>query len=115
MAITETHSGNPTVTTSEYFCASASTTATYQTTDGVCQAFFDVSAMAAGDEYQFRAYEKVRSSSTARVVAEWVLSGAQAEPVFPTPSLILLHGWEFSIKKLAGTDRAIEFSIRSVA
>jgi hypothetical protein len=45
----------------------------------------------------------------------WVVAGAQADPLFVTPSLIFLHGWEFSLKKLAGTDRSIEWSIRQVA
>ena len=31
-----------------------------------------------------------------------------------TPALVLMHGWDMTILKLAGTDRSIEWSIRQV-
>lgn len=115
MAITEAFQSSTTVGATEYFCASASTTKSDQTADGVYQAFFDVNAMAAGDEFRIRVYERISSGGTTRILHEWVLGGAQSEPMYATPSLILLHGWEFSVQKLAGTDRSIAWSIRKVA
>lgn len=115
MALSETHQNSGTIGTTEHFLASNSTTATYQTTDGVYQCWLELNNLATGDEYQIRVYEKISSGGTARVVMEWVVGGAQNTPNWVTPSLILLHGWEFSLKKLSGTDRSIAWSIRSVA
>lgn len=115
MAISETHQNSATISTTEYFLASNSTTATYQTTDGVYQLFLDLSALANGDEYRLNVYEKISSGGTARRVASWVIKDAQVDAHYATPALIFLHGWEFSLTKLTGTDRSIPWSIRSVA
>jgi uncharacterized protein YhhL (DUF1145 family) len=32
-----------------------------------------------------------------------------------SPALVLMHGWDMSLLKTAGTDRAITWSIRKVA
>lgn len=109
MAISTTI-GTATMTTVEYFLASVSTTATYQTTDGAVQVFLDCAAMAAGDQYRIRGYEKV-NAGTARAWFEATLTGAQSQ-LFATPGAVLTEGWEFSVTKLAGTDRAIPWSIR---
>jgi hypothetical protein len=71
--------------------------------------------MAKADEFRIRAYEKVEATGgTKKRFAEWSLLGVQAE-VFVTPSFILLHGWDFTIQKIAGTDRAFDASIRKIA
>jgi len=115
MAISEAFQNSGTITTTEHFLASNSTTKTDQTDDGVYQCFLELSNLVAGDEYRIRVYERISSGGTARVVMEWVVAGAQSEPNWVTPSLILLHGWEFSLQKLAGTDRSIAWSIRKIA
>lgn len=79
------------------------------------QCFVDVSAMANGDSFRFRAYEKVLSAGTQRTVFEAVLTDAQIDGAFVAPSLILLHGWDMTLTKLAGTDRSFDWSIRKVA
>jgi hypothetical protein len=112
--ITENFQDAATVGTTEYFLASDSTTATYQTTDGVYQLWLELNNLANGDEYQVRVYEKISSGGTARIAMEWTISHAQTQPLWVTPSLMLIHGWEFSLTKLAGTDRSIAWSIRSV-
>lgn len=114
MAIAESHSGSASIGTTEYSCPNASTTLTPVTTDGIYQVFLDLSAMAAGDQYQIRVYEKCQSSSTQRVIYEAIITGTMA-PTWVSPSLILLHGWDVTLKKLAGTDRTLEWSIRQVA
>jgi hypothetical protein len=112
--ITENFQNSATITTTERFLASNSTTATYQTTDGVYQLWLELNNLANGDEFQVRVYEKISSGGTARIAMEWTISHAQTQPLYVTPSLILIHGWEFSLTKLAGTDRSIAWSIRSV-
>ncbi len=115
MAITEAFSGSETVGTTEHSMTTDTAGPDTQTTDGVFQAFIDLNALAAGDSFQFRVYEKTLSGSTQRVVYNAVITGSQAHPVWVSPSLVLMHGWDMTLKKLAGTDRAIDWSIRSVA
>jgi hypothetical protein len=112
--ITENFQSSATVGTTEYFLASASTTATYRTTDACVQLWLEVNNLANGDEYQVRVYEKISSGGTARIAMEWTISHAQTQPLWVTPTLMLIHGWEFSLTKLTGTDRSIAWSIRSV-
>jgi hypothetical protein len=117
MAISEAISGSETVTTTEWSLATDTSydTADAQTADGIYQVFIDFNALAVGDQYQVRVYEKVLSSSTQRIVEEWTIMGPLSSPVWVSPSLILLHGWDITIDKIAGTDRAIDWSIRKVA
>lgn len=114
MAITFTND-SASISTTEYGLASDSTSITYQTTDGVYQLFLDLSNMAAGDQYKLKLYEKYDSAGTARVAEEWIFTGAQAKPGVFTPAFVLGEGWEFTMTKLAGTDRTIYWSIRKIA
>src|SRR5262245_11268327 len=98
-----------TIGTSEYYLASDSTTKTSQTDDCILQAWIDFGAMQSGDQYEIKFYEKI--NTVERSVGLGVLSGAQASP-FVTPSFIVGEGWEISVKKLAGTDRSIGWSLR---
>jgi hypothetical protein len=115
MAITELINGIETVTTTEWSMATDTSydTGDAQTTDGVFQVFLEVAALASTDEYRVRIYEKVRSAGTQRVVYDATLVGTQPGP-FVSPSLILMHGWDMTIIKVAGTDRSIEWSIRQL-
>ena len=88
------------------------------TTDGVFQFYIDVSNLANGatsDMIEIQVLEKVLSSGTARVVLESYLVGAQDEPVWVSPALLLLHGWTLQIKQTAGTARTFDWSQRKVA
>ncbi|MGH7894874.1 MAG: hypothetical protein ACREQL_09405 [Candidatus Binatia bacterium] len=111
MPITLTND-SATISTTEYFLASDSTTASYQTTDLVLQAFIHFAAMAAGDSFEIKVYENVNGQGPLLV---WyaLVEGAQANPVV-TPSLIVGEGWEISVKKLAGTNRVVHWSLRKV-
>lgn len=84
------------------------------TTDGVYQLWIDPLAMLKGDEFLIRIYEKVISGSTKRVVFSATLSDAQSEN-FVTPMLILMHGWDMTIIRVAGSDRTFDASIRQIA
>lgn len=115
MAITELYAVSETVTSTEWSLTTDTAGPDADTTDGVFQCFIDTGALLAGDQFEVKCYEKVQSGGTQRLIDSWILDGAQAKPCFVTPSLILMHGWDFTIKKLAGTDRAITASIRQVA
>lgn len=114
MAISESYSSSATVSTTEYSLPNASTTLATVTTDGIYQVFLDASNMAAGDQYRLQVYEKVTSGGSKRVVSDATLSGVQAG-AYVTPTLILMHGWDVTLTKLAGTDRVFSWSIRRVA
>lgn len=114
MAITAAFEDAATIGTAEYSLPNDSTTLTPQTDDGVYQVFLDLSALQPGDQYQLRVYEKVQSAGSQLVIYEAVITGAMA-PTYVFPSLVLLHGWDVTVKKLAGTDRSIGWSIRKVA
>ena len=112
MAITE-YTINATVSTTEYSITGNGTTIQTQTADGVMQAFIDFNALTASEQYQIRVYERARSAGTQRVVYEAVVTGAQDE-IFVTPALTVMHGWDVTLDKLAGTDRTIEASVRLI-
>lgn len=112
MAITE-YTINASVGTTEYSVTGNGTTIQTQTGDGVMQAYFDLNAMTASEQYRIRVYEKARSASTQRIVYEAVVAGVQDE-LFVTPALTVMHGWDVAIAKMAGTDRTIEASVRLI-
>lgn len=116
MAITELITGTEAVSTTEWSLATDTSydTGDAQTTDGVFQVWLDLSDMIAGDQLQIRIYEKVRSGDTQRVVEEWILTGAQSKPIWVSPSLIMMHGWDVTADALAGTITVL-WSIRQVS
>ena len=115
MAITEPYElDGVTVGTTELSVVSGTTTLSTITTAGVYQLWVDPGNMAKADEFRIRAYEKVAApGGTKKVFAQWSLLGVQSE-VFVTPTFILMNGWDFTITKVAGTDRAFDASIRKV-
>jgi hypothetical protein len=111
----EAFNGNPTIGTTEYSLPNASTTLTPRTTEGVYSVLLDLNALAAGDVFILRIKEKVQSSGTQRVIRALRFTGAQPnEPIVVKPALHLMHGWDVTLQKVVGTDRAIPFSIRSI-
>lgn len=114
MAIAELYSGTEAVSTTEHSMTTDTAGPDVDTTDGIFQIFLDVSDMIAGDQLQIRIYEKVLSSSTQRIVYQSILTGAQSEPIWVSPSLILMHGWDATLDALAGTI-TVDWSIRQVA
>lgn len=118
MAISEPYElDGVTVGTVELSIISGTTTLQTITIPGVYQLFLDplVAPMAKGDEFKIRVYEKVEATGgTKRPVFSATLSDAQSE-IFVTPMLVLKNGFDFTIQKIAGVDRAFDASIRMVA
>lgn len=83
-------------------------------TDGVFQLVVDMSALAAGDRVEFAVREKAISTGTQRRLVIGAFSGPVADPLYVSDSIILLHGWDFTLKQTAGTGRAFDWSIRKV-
>lgn len=116
MAISEPYElDGVTVGASELSIVSGTTSLQTITDDGVYQLFIDAGTMLKGDEFVVRVYEKVEATGgTKKVLFTATLLGLQAE-IFCTPSFLLIHGWDMTIQKIAGTDRAFDASIRKVA
>jgi hypothetical protein len=113
MAITPTDD-SATIGATEYFLASDSTTATYQTSDVVLQVFLDLSALQAGDTFVLRLYETI-NAGTPRVFSSTTFTDAQTPANYASLQHIVTGGWEVSLQKTAGTDRAIPWSLRTVS
>ena len=116
MPITEPYElDGVTVTSSGISIPSGTSTPSSITDDGVYQLWVDAGNMAKGDEYSITILEKVEATGgVQKQVFKAVLTDVQSE-IFVTPMLILLHGWDMVIDKVAGTDRAFDASIRKVA
>lgn len=115
MAIAELHTGTSIIGVTEYSLVTPGTTLASSTTDGVFQVFIDFSALVSGDEYEVAVKEKATSAGTQRVIFRGTVAGLQGSPIWVSPSLILMHGWDVTVDKIAGTDRSISWSIRQVA
>lgn len=115
MAIAELYSGTEAVGATEWSCTTDTAGPDADTTDGVFQAFLDVSDMIVGDSLQIRIYEKCRSGDTQYQITEAILSGVQTQKLWTSPSLILMHGWDITLLTLAGTSITVNWSIRQVA
>ncbi|MCB1711295.1 MAG: hypothetical protein KDH96_02080 [Candidatus Riesia sp.] len=114
MALAELYTGTEAVSTTEWSLTTDTAGPDTNTTEGIYQAFIDVSDMIAGDQLRLKIYEKVRSGDTQRLLYQKVLTGIQSEPVFVTPALHLKHGWDYTLYAVAGTI-TVNWSIRQVA
>lgn len=115
MAISEPYvDSGTTIGTTEYSLPGDSTSLQSITDDGVYVALLDFTAMALGDEYTIKLKEKVYGADTQITIGQWWLAGPQTEP-HTLDMGILLHGWDLTVTKLAGTDRSIAWSIRKVS
>jgi hypothetical protein len=112
MAISEHATGSQACTVGTEHTLNSTTP---ETTDGIYQLYLDVSALVAADVLEIRIKEKCRTGDTIRQLLLSTLAGAQSDPLWCSPSLILLNGWDMTIKQTAGTSRTILWSIRKVA
>lgn len=112
--ISELYTGTHAVSGTEWSLTTDTSGPDADTTDGVFQAFLDLSDMIAGDQIQIRIYEKCRSGDSQVKIFETFLSGAQSNPMWVSPSLILLNGWDVTVIALSGTVTVL-WSIRQVA
>lgn len=115
MAPSELFTLNASVSTTEISIPTGTTysSGSPQTTDYTIQAWFYLANLTATEQYQLRVYEKVISGGTQGVVYEAIVTGGQSK-LFVFPALMVMHGWDVTAKKLAGTDRTIVAGIRAV-
>jgi hypothetical protein len=114
MAFDEPYSDTgTTISTTEWSLTNDSSSIATQTTQCVMQAVIKIASIAAGDEFLVKVYDKVYSGGSQEVIYSKLLAGAQPGP-FVTPPLQLMHGWDVTLDKIAGTDRTASWSIRTV-
>ena len=112
--VTELYNGIETIGTTEWSLTTDTAGPDADTTDGVFQVLVEVNGLAGLDQFRFRMYEKVRSGGTQRLLYDKYMDSVQPGPLV-IPATTLLHGWEATMVKVAGTDRSIEWSIRQAA
>lgn len=104
-----------TISTAEYSLPADTTVGvpTAQTDDCLLQVWIDFGAMVAGDVYEVRIYEAI--NGTQRVLAGFpaVLVDVQVGP-YVTPALFMGEGWDVTVKRTAGADRSIGWSLRKI-
>lgn len=113
MALTFTQvASEATITTSERSLPADTTSGvpTSQTTWCRLQFILDLTAVIAGDDFRCIVYEKV-DNGTQRVLETFEFVGVQPG-LFVSPVLWLSEGWDITLKKIAGTDRSIRWSIK---
>jgi hypothetical protein len=116
MTITiEAFTGTETIGSTEHSMTTDTSGPDADTTGGIFQAFVDLNALAAGDVFEFRAYETVRTGDTQRLVYSARFANAQSMPVWVSPTLLLGIGWDMTLKKIGGTDRTLNWRISRVA
>lgn len=115
MAISEAYSGTATIGSTEWsLTTNTSGPDAVATDDGMYQLYLDLSALAAGDVFELCEYEKVVSGGAQLKTWSSRFSGVQAtQPKLPAG--IFMHGFDWTLKKISGTDRSITWSIRKVA
>jgi hypothetical protein len=116
MTITiEAYTGSHTVSTTEWSLTTDTSGPDAEATAGIFQAFIDFNAVAAGDVFEVKAYERCRTGGTQRLVYSARIANAQGSPLWASPALALGIGWDFTLIKIAGTDRTIDWRISKIA
>ncbi len=113
MLTTELYTSTQTIGSTEFSLTNHSTTLATRTTAAVVSLWLYSSAAAAGDEFEVYLLEKVVTGGTQRKIYLGNIVGAMTEP-FVTSAFQVGVGWDFSMKKISGTDRSFEYSVRSV-
>lgn len=105
-----------TISTTEISIISGTSTLQNNSTAGVYQLIVDgiAASMAKGDRFKIQIYEKALSGGTKQKLFSATLADVQSS-LFITPTMILMWGWDMTLIKTAGTDRAFTASIRKVA
>lgn len=106
---------NVTVGATELSIISGTTTLQTVTDDGVYQLWISDDTgsgrtMTKTEEYSIRIYEKVRNDGVKKVFFTATIKGVQSED-FVTPFFMLGNGWDMTMQKIAGTDRAFDARI----
>jgi hypothetical protein len=100
-----------TVSTTELSIVSGTSSLAADTTPGYYTLLIDCANLVKGDDFLVQIKEKAATGSTQRLLQEFHLQNPQSQlqAAVPWP---LAVGWDMTIKRLAGADRAFDISIR---
>lgn len=104
-----------TIGATEYSLTNNSTTIATKTDNVVISIWLECNNMIAGDEYEIALQEKSISGGTQRRIVIGDIIGLQADLIWISGPFHVGVGWDVTVKKIAGTDRAFSWSIRSVS
>lgn len=105
-----------TVGATELSIVSGTTSLQTITDDGLYQLWVDpVTNMAVGDKFVIRIYEKVEGTGGTKRQFYETEYHHDIDIIFVSPVFCLINGWDMTIQKVSGTDRAFSASIRKVA
>ncbi len=102
-----------TISTAEFSLTNHSTSLANRTTPAVVSLWFYSTALAMGDEYEVYLLEKVVTGGTRRRITLANIVGPQSEPFVAGPMHVGID-WDVTAKKISGTDRSFEYSVRTV-
>lgn len=108
----EIYGNSATIGATEHSLPNNSTTLTPIATANTIQLFLDASAIAAGDEFELRIYEKVLTGGS-QVLVFPIVTLTSGIDAWVSPALRMEHGYDVTLLKAAGTDRSISWSIRT--
>ncbi len=108
---TPAYEGTATIGTTEWSLTTNTAGPDAQTAAGTYAVDLDLSTLAAGDLFELRLYEKTLSTSSQILHESWLLRSGSA-PGHICPATMLIHGWDFTLVKISGTDRSISWSVR---
>lgn len=91
-----------------------STTLQTLTDKGAYSLFLKSTAMAKGDEYRVKVYEKCSTGDTKARILSYTMADAQSEPTL-IPNITLGLGWDMTIQRTGGSNRAFSWSIRRIS
>jgi hypothetical protein len=111
MAVTEAYAGSEAVAGTEWSMTTDTAGPDVTAVAGVYQPVVDLSDMVTGDELQFRVYEKAQAGDTQRVLLQLNLVGPQSPADTVFPAMMLINGWDMTLKAIAGTI-TVTWSIR---
>ena len=104
-----------TISTTEYSLTNNSTSIATVTTSAIISIWLEVVNLIAGDEFALVLREKPVSGGTQRSVTIASLVGVQADPIFISAGYQVGVGWDVTLKRIAGADRAFSWTIRSIS
>lgn len=112
MAITSADSGSQTCTANgtEYFLSSASPQVEY-TTDGTYVLTLDLSDLANGEEVTVKAYNKVKSDGTTRLLYSQPVANAQTLQVLHLDPIPCMNACKFSLTQTVGSGAVVVWEV----
>lgn len=116
--MTQAFTGTAAIGTTEYSLTAATANSAVvqtQTTSGIVQLVLGLQNLVAGDSYRLKIKEKVISAAgTQRDLHTQVFTGVQGTPHAIVAAVYLVNGWDFTLTRLTGADRSIDWSIRQM-